>query len=140
MQENVDLRIRTMRVIWIALFLTSGLYYAFAIVSKRPDDVEPNGTLFLVFVAIALSTTLISFLIKSKLINRAVEQQQVQLVQQAYMVAWAMMEVAAFLGLIDFYLTGNRYFYVLFIISTVGLLLHFPQRDHVIHASFKRPF
>ena len=139
MQENVDLRIRTMRVIWLAMLSTSGLYYAFTLVSKRSDDVEPNNTLFLVFVAIAISITLISFLIKSKLINRAVEQQQVQLVQQAYIVAWAMTEVPAFLGLIDFFVTGNRYFYVLFIIATLGLLLHFPQRDHVIHASFKRP-
>ena len=118
---------------------TIGFYYAFTLFAKRSEDAEPNNTLFLVFVAIALSTTLISFLIKSKLISRAVDQQVVQLVQQAYIAAWAITEVGALLGLVDFFATGNRYYYVLFIISALGLLLHFPQRDHVIHASFKRP-
>jgi hypothetical protein len=139
MQQDIEPRIRTMRTIWIAMLMSIGFYYAFTFFAKRPENVEPNSTMFLVLVGIALSTVLISFLVKSKLINQAIEQQHVPLVQQGYIVAWALSEVAALLGLLDFFLTGNRYFYVLFLIAVFAQLLHFPRREHVIHASFKKP-
>ena len=128
-----------MRTIWIAMLTSTGFYYAFTFFVKRPEDVEPNSTLFLVLVGIAVSTVLISFPVKNKLISQAIEQQHVPLVQQAYIVAWALSEIPALLGLLDFYLTGNRYFYVLFLIAVFAQLLHFPRREHVIHASFKKP-
>jgi multisubunit Na+/H+ antiporter MnhG subunit len=139
MQQDIEPRMRTMRTIWSAMLMSIGFYYAFTFFAKRPENVEPNSTLFLVLVGIALSTVLISFPVKNKLISQAIEQQHVPLVQQAYIVAWALSEVPALLGLLDFYLTGNRYFYVLFLIAVFAQLLHFPRREHVINASFKKP-
>jgi hypothetical protein len=134
-QENVELRIRTLRTLWIAMFLSVVSYYVFTFFAGQ--NVNPNATVSLMLVGVGLLTTLISFPVKNKLLTRAVEQQQVPLVQQAYIVALALTEVAALLGLLDFFLTGNRYYYVLFIIAACGQLLHFPRRDHVINASFK---
>lgn len=128
-----------MRTIWTAMLMSIGFYYAFTFFAKRPENAEPNSTIFLVLLAIAVSTVLISFPVKNKLISQAIEQQHVPLVQQAYIVAWALSEVAALLGLLDFFLTGNRYFYLLFLIAVLAQLLHFPRREHVIHASFKKP-
>jgi multisubunit Na+/H+ antiporter MnhG subunit len=139
MQQDIEPRMRTMRTIWSAMLMSIGFYYAFTFFAKRPENVEPNSTLFLVLVGIAVSTVLLSFPIKNKLISQAIEQQHVPLVQQAYIVAWALSEVPALLGLLDFYLTGNRYFYVLFLIAVFAQLLHFPRREHVINASFKKP-
>jgi len=139
MQENIEPRIRTMRTIWIAMLMSTGFYYAFTFFVKRPEHVDLNSTLFLVLAAIALSTAFISFPIKNKLISQATEQQHLPLVQQAYILAWALSEVPALLGLLDFFLTGNRYFYVLFLIGVFAQLLHFPRREHVINASFKKP-
>ena len=139
MQENIEPRIRTMRTIWIAMLMSTGFYYAFTFFVKRPETVDLNSTLFLVLAAIALSTAFISFPIKNKLISQATEQQHVPLVQQAYILAWALSEIPALLGLLDFYVTGNRYFYVLFLIAVLAQLLHFPRREHVINASFKKP-
>jgi multisubunit Na+/H+ antiporter MnhG subunit len=139
MQQDIEPRMRTMRTIWSAMLMSIGFYYAFTFFAKRPENVEPNSTLFLVLVGIALSTVLISFPIKNKLISQAIEQQHVPLVQQSYIVAWALSEVPALLGLLDFYLTGDRYFYVLFLIAVFAQLLHFPRREHVINASFKKP-
>jgi hypothetical protein len=59
------------------------------------------------------------------------------MVQQAYIVTWAINEVAALLGLMDFFLTNDRYYFVLLIIAALGLLLHFPRREHVVNAAFK---
>lgn len=139
MQENVEVKIRTMRMIWFAMLMSIGFYYAFTFFVARREEVEPNRTLFFVLVGIGLFTTLISFPIKNKLINQAIEQQHVPLVQQSYIVAWALSEIPALLGLLDFFMTGNRYFYVLFLIAVLAQLLHFPRREHVINASFKRP-
>jgi hypothetical protein len=139
MQQDIEPRMRTMRTIWSAMLMSIGFYYAFTFFAKRPENVEPNSTLFLVLVGIAVSTVLLSFPVKNKLISQAIEQQHVPLVQQSYIVAWALSEVPALLGLLDFYLTGDRYFYVLFLIAVFAQLLHFPRREHVINASFKKP-
>jgi hypothetical protein len=105
-------------------------------VKRRPEP-APNRTLSLAFLIAGASTTLISFVIKSTLLKKATQQQQVPLVQQAYIVAWAITEVAALLGMLDFFVTGNPYYYALFIISALGMLFHFPRRDAVLNAAFK---
>jgi hypothetical protein len=138
--ENIDLRMRTLRTLWIALFLSVGLYFLLTIFKGRSDNVTPNETLSLILIAAALSTTLISFLLKNRLLSRAAEQRHVQLVQPAYILAWAMTEVAALLGLLDFFATGDRYYYLLFLIAVVGFLLHYPRREHVENAAFKGAF
>jgi hypothetical protein len=138
-QESFELRIRTIRTLWIALFLSIGLYYGLTVFVGPREDIEPNQMLSVILAGIGLSTVLVSFPIKSKLLSRAVEQQQVQLVQQGYIVAWALTEGAAILGLLDFFITGNRYYYFLFIIAALGQLLHYPRHDHVASASPKNP-
>lgn len=133
-QETVELRLRTMRTLWFALFASVGLYFLFTIYVGRSENIEPNPTLSLILIVIGVSTTLISFVIKSKLINLAIEQQRVQLVQQAYIVAWAITEVAALLGMLDFFATGHRHYYILFIIAACGMLGQAPRREHVVNA------
>lgn len=128
-----------MRTLWIGMILSVGAYYVFTFFAGRRENVEPNDMLSLTLLVIGLSTTLISFPIKSKLLARAIDQQQVQLVQQAYIVAWAIAEVAALLGLLDFFATGHRHFYILFLIAALAQLLHFPRREHVLNAWSKAP-
>ena len=79
-----------------------------------------------------------SFLVKSKLLARAINEQQLQLVQPAYVLALAMCEVPALLGMLVFFTTANRNYYVLMIIAAIGQLLHFPRREHLENAAYKR--
>jgi uncharacterized membrane protein YiaA len=137
MQENIELRIRTIRILWLSLFLSVVIYYALTLFVKRPENIETNEILFPVLVAIALPTILISVLVKHKIITRAIDLQRVQLVQQGYIVALALAEVPALLGLLTYFATGNRYYPILFIIAVFGQLLHFPRREHVVNASFR---
>lgn len=138
--QNVEVRIRTMRTLWFALVLSVVMYYALTLFVGRPVNATPNNMLSLVLLIAAASTILISFPIKSKLLNQAIEQQQLQKVQQAYIVALAIAEVPALLGMLDFFATGNRYYYVLILIAIGGQLLHFPRREHVEQAAGKRTF
>jgi hypothetical protein len=136
--ETPELKIRSMRIIWFALMMSIGAYFVLTLVAPRSEDVEPNSMLSMILVVIAVSTTLVSLLIKNKLLTKAIDQGQVQQVQQAYIVAWAVTEVGALLGVLDYFLTTNRYYYVPFLIALCGQLLHFPRSEHVINASFKR--
>ena len=135
--DDVELRLRTMRTLWLALLMTLVMYYVFTLFAGRPPNNAPNTTLFLVLVGAAVLTTLISFPIRNALVNKAIAQHQPTLVQQAYIVGWAVIEVGGLLGMLDFFLTGDRYYYVMFIIAGFGHLLQAPKREHVVNASFK---
>lgn len=115
------------------------LYYGLTFVLGPREGTASNDMLSLVLLVAGIATVLISFPIKSRLITYAIQQQRVQLVQQAYIVALALAEVPALLGLLDFLATGHRHFYVLFLIAALGQVLHFPRREHVVNASSKTP-
>ena len=126
-----------MRMLWFGLLLTVGIYYGFTLVAERREGLEPNPSLSLTLICVAMVMVLVAFVIKSKLLSKALEQQNTGMVQQAYVLTWAINEVAALLGLMDFFLTNDRYYFVLLIIAALGLLLHFPRREHVVNAAFK---
>ncbi len=128
-----------MRILWLAMFMSVVLYYGLTFFVGPSGEIQPNPTLTLVLIGVGLSATLISFPIKNSLLTRAVEQQKVQLVQQGYIVALALTELPGLLGLLDYFMTGDRYYQILFLISAAAQLLHFPRREHVINASAKRP-
>src|SRR6185369_13061506 len=132
--QNVELRLRSMRTMWMALILSIGGYFVLTRFVPRPETLEANSTLSIVLAVATAATTLASFLIKNKLLARATEQGQVQLVQQAYVVAWAVTEAAALFGVADYFLTTDRYYFTFFLIAALGQLLHFPRSEHVINA------
>ena len=136
-EDKLEFTIRKMRFLWFGGLGAVVSFYVFTLLYQRREDAEPNNTLFLVFVVIGLTTTLASFVVKKRFLNRAVEKQQVELVQQGYVVAGMLTEVAAMLGIADYFTTGDPYFYILFIIAACGQLLHFPRREHVVNASFR---
>ncbi|HEY4425897.1 MAG TPA: hypothetical protein VGN10_16920 [Pyrinomonadaceae bacterium] len=136
-QTEIELRIRTLRTLWFALLGSIGIYYGFTLVVERREGLESNPSLSLSLMCVAMLMVVVAFVIKTKLLSKAVEQQSTGMVQQAYVVTWAITEVAALLGLMDFFLTNDRYYFVLLIIGALGVLFHFPRREHVVNAAFK---
>ena len=136
--QEIELRVRTLWTVWIALLLSIAGYFVLTILKKPAADTPPNPVLSLILLFVGISTTLISFVIRNRLLTRAVDQQQVPMVQQAYVTGWAINEVGALLGVVDLFVTGNHRYYILLLISAGGLLLHFPRRESVVNAaSFK---
>jgi hypothetical protein len=93
----------------------------------------------LIFALTALGTVLvvISFPVKNKLLERSVEKQDINLVQKALIFACAICEVSALLGLIEFFIVGNREYYLLLALAAGGIALHFPQRSQLEAASYQ---
>jgi hypothetical protein len=134
---NIEGRVRTTRILWIALLLSIGNFFVFTVLAKPEGNLTPNPTLSLILLGVGIVTTLTSFLVRNILLTRAMNQQQPPLVQQAYVAGWAVNEVAALLGVADRFVTGHPHYYILLIISALGLLLQFPRREHVLNAAFK---
>jgi hypothetical protein len=140
LEANIAMRFRTLLMLWGALFLSIGIYFILSLLTNGPNgDTSQNRTLTFMLAAAASFLAIISLAIKQKFLTQSVERQRVELVQTGYTIAWALSEAAALLGLLDHFVTGNRYYYLLFIIGACGMLLNFPRRQHVEDACYKRP-
>jgi hypothetical protein len=134
---QIEAFVKRGRFLWLALFASIGLYYGLTVFVGRAEEREPNNTLFFGLLGIAMSTTLLSFIIKSKQLNEAITQRNVQMVLQAYILTLAITEVGALLGVLVFFTAQSPYYFVFFIIAACAYLLHFPRREHFESASFK---
>ena len=55
------------------------------------------------------------------------------------MIACAMCEVSALLGLLEHFVTTNRDYYLLFLLAAAGTAFHFPSRRQLEAASYQNP-
>lgn len=136
-QATLETRYRTMTILWFGLFSSIVMFFLLTLVT--PAETVENRVLSLTFAVIGTLAVIASRIVKQKFLSQSVDKQDIRLVQTGMIVAAALCEVAAMLGLMDHFLTGNRYYYVLFIIAVIGTLLNFPRRDHLLAASYKKP-
>jgi FtsH-binding integral membrane protein len=134
--ENMDARYRTMLTLWAALLASVGLYFFLTLVIERPAE-GSNEMLFWVFLAASIFPLLLSFVLKRKLLAQSVAEQRPPLVQTAMLLAVALCEAVALFGLLVFFVTRTPYYFIFFIISALGILLHLPRRDQLLAASYK---
>jgi hypothetical protein len=139
-QMQIDSRYRVLVILWGALIFSVVLYLGLSFVLKAPDsDSAQSRVVTFALTAIGVLLAIISFAIKQKFFAQAEAKQAPGLVQTGVIIALAFCEAAALLGLLDRLSTGNPYYFVLFIISIVGMLLHFPRREQLAAASYRLP-
>ncbi len=140
-QPNLDARYRTMLTLWFALFMSIGIYFAVSLFLapqiSNPSEVPPNMLFTIVLTSLGTLFVLLSFVVKRKILQRSVDRQEVALVQQALIIACAMCEVSALLGLVSRFLFQAPSYYLLFLIAAIGIALHFPRRDQLLAATYK---
>jgi NADH:ubiquinone oxidoreductase subunit 2 (subunit N) len=141
MESNLDKRYQTLVVLWFALLMSLGMYFLFSIfvapgVSKEPRT-PASAFLIVALTAVGTFLVIVSFPVKGKLLERAIEKQDVSLVQKGLVVACAMCEVSALLGLLEHFVIGNREYYLLLLIAAAGTAFHFPRRSQLESASYK---
>jgi len=139
LQAKLDARLRVMLILWFALLSSVVIYFLVSLVIQRPNgDGGENRILTFVLTAVGTFALIVSMALKQRFLAQSVDQQRLELVQTGYIGALALCEFAALLGLVDRMVTGNRYYYVLFVIALIGMALHWPRRDHLLAASYKR--
>ena len=137
---------KTMIVIWAAmlfsqLMLLVVIYFAKPEVYKF-DFSKPllgdNAVIVLAFAAVAAANLVLSFVMKKRSIEQAAEKQQIGLVQTGQILAYAFCEATSLLGIVLAFVFAYQYFFLWFALGILGIILHFPRRDDIIAASYKK--
>ena len=136
-QINIENHHRTLLIIWLFLLMSvSGLFLMTLLVPSKAEG--DNTIVAIVSIAVGLSNVVLSFVLKQSFLAKSVAKQDLKLVVQAYIIALALCESAALFGLLVHFASGSIYYYVPFAIGAIGMLLHFPKKQHISDASFKQ--
>ena len=140
MAIDLDTRYRTMLILWFALLMSVVMFFVMTIVAAPApldrDRDAPTSVILFALAGVGAFLVVLSFAVKQKMLQRSVEKQEPLLVQQAMIIACAMCEVSAVLGMFERFAIGSGDHYVLFLVSVIGIALHFPKRDQLLAASW----
>ena len=140
MATDLDTRYRSMLILWFALLMSVVMLFVMTIVvapaSFDRDRDAPTSVILFALAGLGTFLVVLSFVVKRKMLQRSVEKQDVMLVQQALIVACAMCEVSALFGVLERFAIGSGDHYLLFLVSAIGIALHFPKRDQLLAASW----
>jgi hypothetical protein len=135
-QPDIEARYRTIFILWFAIVMSVLMFLVLA--QFTPTKATGDLKMSLILNSLGIAPLGISFLLKQKLLEQSVTKQELDLVQTAYVLAFALSEVAALLGLMDHFLNGAHYYYLGFMLAGLGLLLHFPRMQHLLDATERR--
>jgi hypothetical protein len=140
METNLNARYQTLLILWFALLMSIGMFFLVTLFGAPEMGNPPNSNnsvAVIVLTSLGAFLVILSFVVKRKLLERSVEKQDVNLVQQALVVACAMCEASALLGLIERFSLRVSASYLLFVIAAAGTALHFPKRGQLDAATYK---
>lgn len=142
---GVEKRLRTMRILWAVFLVTVGLLALVPYLAL--GDREEGDAVFAadfpavyVFLAAGLALVAASFVAKRSFFAKAERERRVEPVQTGLIIALALCEMAAQLGLAALFLLADSDAYYLFALAAVGQLLHFPRREPLLAATRQRAF
>ena len=143
---NVEQTYKTLLIIWFALLVSQLLFLVVIFFSTpevfRFDAGKPllgeNAIIIAAFAVLAVTNFALSFIMKKRSFEQAVEKQQIAYVQTGLILACAFCEAISLLGMVLAFAFSYQYFFAWFALGIVGILLHFPRRDDVIAASYKK--
>jgi hypothetical protein len=140
MEADLDKRYQTLVILWFGLLMSVVMYFLFSLIAPAMNDQpdkQPNTGLVITLMVVGFLLVMTSFAVKNKLLVRSVEKQDSTLVQKGLVMACAMCEASALLGLIERFLIGYRHYYFLFLFSATGIALHFPRRVQLQNAGYR---
>ena len=132
-QTNIDGRYRTLLTLWFAIVMSVVIFAVMTLLV--PSEATTDARLSLSLNCAGIAPLALSFVLKTQMLGKAVQQHRIDQVQTAYVLSFALSEMAALLSVVDHFVNRGRYFYVGFIFAMLGMLLHFPQKRHLLAAS-----
>jgi F0F1-type ATP synthase membrane subunit c/vacuolar-type H+-ATPase subunit K len=129
-EARVEARHRTLLFLWFGILMSMSLFLGLTMFVPNQNP-EPNSTLSFVFIGLAFMGVMGSILIKRRVVQSAIEKRDSAMLQTGYILGFALCESAALWGVIDHFVAGSRYYYFSFVLGLLGMLKHFPKKDHV---------
>ncbi len=146
MSKNIEQSYRTLAIIWFALLSSQVMFLIVVFLSKpdlfRFDSGKPilgeNASIVIAFAFLALTNFALSFVMKKRSFEQGIAEQKIAYVQTGLILACAFCEAISLLGIVLAFAFSYQYFFVWFAVGLLGIILHFPRRDAVIAASYKK--
>lgn len=143
---NVEQMYRGLSMIWFALVFSQFLFLLIAYIVKpnlfRFEFSQPflgeNTIIVLIFILVAFTNIAISFFLRKKYAAQAVAEQNVNYVQTAMITGCALCEAVSIFGLMLAFVADYQYFFLWSILGIGATLFHFPRRDELIAATYKK--
>lgn len=132
-QIKVDASFRLLRILWFAILISIALLL-FLCLFVVSTTFEKKSVAALALTGFSLVPTAASFLFKRSILTNATEKRALAIAQSAYIMAFAMCEASALIGVLNCFTNGSSYYYFSFAIAGVGMLLNFPKRDDLLAA------
>lgn len=117
-------------IVWAGLAMSVVLYFVITKAVLHPPA-EQNESLAWIFAAMGIAALAASFVLKNLFLARAAAQRNAGALRVAFVLAFALAEVPALMGMVAFLVTGWEYSWVMFVIAAIGFGLHFPRRNTV---------
>ena len=142
-EQGPEVRLRTLRILWAVFLINVGLFVIVAYFGSQDvdgtagDEVEGVPPLLYALGAAALSSVAASFFVKASFYRQAAERREPARMQTGFILALALCEAAALLGVVGVFTTRCDYSYALFALGALGMLLHFPSREQVFAPYYK---
>jgi len=145
-KSNVEGQYQTLAIIWFSLLVSQFMFLVVLFFAKREiynfdfskSPLGENPMIIVVFAVLGLSMFLISFVLRKKFLDQATGEQKPALVQTALVVGCALCEATTLFGLVLAFAFDYQFFFLWFALGILGIILHFPKRDNLIAASYKR--
>ena len=138
-EENIDARYRTMLILWLAQMMSVGMFLLLTQLVDTSGERPANSLLSFTYAGLGTFSAIVSFVVRSKLLQISVEKQDPLMVQKALVVGCALCEVPALLGVLSRFTLPGRDYFLLLLISALSMALHFPRKIHLLAASYKDP-
>jgi hypothetical protein len=147
-KPTIEQDYRNLAVIWFALF-NSQIIFLVLIYFIKPEVYQldlrkpllgEEAIIIIVFLFVALSLFIVSFIANRHFVSQAIDKQQPMLVQIGMIVACALCEAVSLFGLILVFMQSYQYFFIWFGLGMLGMIVNFPRRQNLIDASFQNKF
>ena len=149
MSERKPVRVKyeTLVIIWGSLLVSQVMFLLLIFVVKPEllafDFSQPylgkHPIVIVLFAAAAISVFVLSFVLRNQHIRRAVIDQDAGCVQTGLVLGCALSELISVLGVVLAFVFDYQYFYFWIALAMLGVLCHFPRRNHFHAAGYKNP-
>lgn len=145
--SNAKVKYETLVIIWGALLVSQVMFLAVVYFVKQElitfDFSQPylgkHPIVIVLFAAAAIAVFVLSFVLRNQHIRRAVTDGDAGCVQTGLVLGCALSELCSLLGVVLAFVFDYPYFYFWIALGILGVLFHFPRRESLHAASFKRP-
>lgn len=138
---------KTLVIIWFALLASQIMLFVvvffakpevFNFDSSKPFFFGETPVLLAVFALLAFVNFGLSFFMKKRSFQQAVETQKISYIQTGLIVAYAFCESISLIGVVLAIAFAYQYFFLWIVFGIIGIILHFPRQDDVVSASYKK--